>query len=381
MKFRLRTKYVLTLVALVAGVAIVVLGAQRATIDRIVHAFEIENLERLDSVLTSNARTQAVSTARITAERLLEPLFAEDISGVGNIIRPLVERDDVRSVSVYGRDETVFHDGSQKLPRFGDPAPQRVVDALRGKQPGQETDEANLRVIEPIVEDGYVFGAVEVVFNAQYISAEVTAMQAELSKVADAALQELELRLALVLAVALMLAGIAAVFLAGRMSRPVRELARATQSIGTGDFGVKISSRRTDELGELAHAFDEMAKSLRDTMVSRSQLEATVAEQTRELRETHEALKDLETKRRDVLDEIGDDLRAPIADIESDITVALRNQDSALELRYSMSRVLFQIRDVRRLVDDLRYAASQERLSKLRHRVLSECGTEGWPSG
>ena len=61
-----------------------------------------------------------------------------------------------------------------------------------------------------------------------------------------------------------------------------------------------------------------------------------------------------------MLDEIGDDLRAPITAIESDITVALRNQDSALELRHSLSRVLFQIRDVRRLVDDLRFAARSE---------------------
>jgi len=360
MNFRLRTKYVLTLVALVAVVTVVVLGAQRATIDRIVHAFEVENLERLDTVLIENARKQAVSTARITANRLLEPLFAEDISGVGNIIRPLVARDDVRSFNVYGRDEMVFHDGTQKLSRFGDPAPQDVVAALRDKRPGQDTDASDLRVIEPIVEDGYVFGAVEVVFNAQYIGAEVMAMQAELSKVADEALRELELLLALVLLVALVLAGIAAAFLAGRMSRPVRELALATQSIATGDFDIEISSRRSDELGELATAFDDMAKNLRETMVSRSQLEVTVAEQTRELRQTHEALKELETRRRHVLDEIGDDLRAPITEIESDITVALRNQDSALELRHSMSRVLFQIRDVRRLVDDLRFAARSE---------------------
>ncbi len=357
MNFGLRTKYVFTLVALVAVVTIVVLGAQRATIDRIVHGFEVENLKRIDAVLTENARKQAVSTARITADRLLEPLFAEDISGVGNIIRPLAARDDVRAVNVYGRDETVFHDGTQKLARFGDQAPPGVVAALRQQQHGLETDASNLRVIEPIIEDGYVFGAVEVVFNAQYIGAEVTAMQAELSKVAEEALRELEMLLALVLLVALILAGIAAAFLAGRMSRPVRELARATKSIGTGDFSVEIASRRSDELGELAHVFDDMAKNLRDTMVSRSQLELTVAEQTRELRQTHEALKDLESRRRNVLDEIGDDLRAPISDIENDITIALRNQDSALELRHSMSRVLFQIRDVRRLVDDLRFAA------------------------
>lgn len=360
MNFSLRTKYVVTLVTLVAVVTFMILLAQRAAHDRIVHAFELENLERLDTILTDNAREQAASTAEITANRLLEPLFAEDISGVGNIIRPLVDREDVRDVTVYGRDGKLFHDGTQKLTRFGDDAPLDVIVALGSQEVFTETDTFDFRVIEPIVADGYVFGAVAVTFNARYIGAEVTAMQVELAKVADAALQEMELRLALVGLVALLLAGIGAAFLAGRMSRPVRELARATQSIGTGDFSVEMSFRRTDELGELAHALDDMAKNLRDTMVSRSQLEMTVAEQTRELRQTHEALVELESKRRHVLDEIGDDLRNPITAIESDITVALRNQDSALELRHSLSRVLFQIRDVRRLVDDLRFAARSE---------------------
>lgn len=361
MNFTLRTKYVLTLVTLVAAVTVMILVAQRAAHDRIVHAFELENLERLDSVLTENARKQAVSTATITADRLLEPLFAEDITGVGNIIRPLLAREDVRSVTAYGRDQKLFHDGSQKLPRFGDDAPPDVIFVLNSGEKVVETDAFDLRVVEPIIADGYVFGAVVVTFNAHYIGAEVTAMRAELAMVADAALQEMELRLALVGLIALLLAGVGAAFLAGRMSRPVRELARATRSIGTGDFDVEMASRRTDELGELAHAFDDMAKNLRDTMVSRSQLEVTVAEQTRELRQTHEALVELEATRRDVLNEIGDDLRDPISAIESDITVALRNQDSALELRHSMSRVLFQIRDVRRLLDDLRFAARSDR--------------------
>lgn len=360
MNFKLRTKYVLTLIALVAVVTVIILIAQRATFDRVVDAFERENLERLDTVLSENSRKQAVSTATITANRLLEPLFAEDISGVGNIIRPLVNREDVREVVVYGRDGKVFHDGSQKLPSFGDDAPWDVIVALGSQDVLTEIDSFDFRVVEPIVADGYVFGAVAVTFNARYIGAEVEAMRSELAKVSDAALWELELRLGLVGLIALLLAGIAAIFLAGRMSRPVRELARATQSIGTGDFSVEMSFRRTDELGELAHAFDDMAKNLRDTMVSRSQLELTVAEQTRELRQTHETLVELESKRRHVLDEIGDDLRSPIAEIENDISVALRNQDSALELRHSMSRVLFQIRDVRRLVDDLRFAARSE---------------------
>jgi len=360
MNFTLRTKYILTLVALVAAVTVMILVAQRAAHDRIVHAFELENLERLDSVLSDNAREQAVSAAAITADRLLEPLFAEDITGVGNIIRPLLDREDVRAVMVYGRDGKVFHDGSQKLPSFGDDAPADVNFVLNSREMVVESDQFDLRVIEPIVADGYVFGAVVVTFDARYIGAEVTAMRAELAMVADAALQELELRLVLVGLIALLLAGIAAAFLAGRMSRPVRELAQVTRSIGTGNFSVEMASRRTDELGELAHAFDDMAKNLRDTMVSRSQLELTVAEQTRELRQTHEALVELEATRRDVLNEIGDDLRDPISAIENDIAVALRNQDSAMELRHSMSRLLFQVRDVRRLIEDLRFAARSE---------------------
>ncbi|MEP4380621.1 MAG: HAMP domain-containing protein [Alphaproteobacteria bacterium] len=365
MQFRLRTKYVLTLVTLVAAVTVATLVAQRTAIDRIVAAFELENLERLDTVLSENARNQAVLSARTTADRLLEPLFAEDIQSVGNIIRPLVEREDVRAVMVFGRDGTVFHDGSQKLPSFGDAAPADVLATLNSGHMLLDIDAFDFRVVEPIVADGYVFGVIAVNFDARYIGAEISAMRTELTKVSDAALQELALILALIGLVALVLAGIAAAILAGRMSRPVRDLARVAQSISTGNFEVELASRRSDELGELAQAFDEMAENLRDTMVTRSQLEVTVAEQTRELRQTHGALIELESRRRHVLDEIGDDLRAPITEIESDITVALRNQDSALELRHSMSRVLFQIRDVRRLVDDLRFAARSEQPRRL----------------
>lgn len=360
MQFRLRTRYVLTLVALVAMMTAFMLVTQRATFDRVVSGFEVENLARLDAVLTENARKQAVQTSRITADRLLEPLFAEDISVVGNIIRPLVEREDVRAVVVYDRDGKVFHDGSQKLPSFGDPAPGDVQSAMADLSSRVATNAFDLRVIEPIAADGYLFGAIAVTFNARYIGAEVGAMQVELSKVADSALGELELRLGIAGLLALVMAGIAAAVLGGRMSRPVSDLAGAVQSISSGNFAVEMSSRRTDELGELARAFDEMAWNLRETMISRSQLQVTVAEQTRELRQTHETLVELEAKRRDVLDDIGTDLRGPIAAIENDIMLALRKQDSAMELRHSMSRILFEIRNVRRLVDDLRFAARSD---------------------
>lgn len=56
------------------------------------------------------------------------------------------------------------------------------------------------------------------------------------------------------------------------LTRPLRELAAAVRAIGAGDLEVQVESRREDELGELARAFNRMLASLAG---SRAELEAS----------------------------------------------------------------------------------------------------------
>ncbi|HEX6505206.1 MAG TPA: ATP-binding protein [Terriglobales bacterium] len=51
---------------------------------------------------------------------------------------------------------------------------------------------------------------------------------------------------------------------AGRVTRPVEQLATAARSVARGDLGVKVEVASKDELGELADAFNRMTRELRE---------------------------------------------------------------------------------------------------------------------
>jgi two-component system OmpR family sensor kinase len=73
------------------------------------------------------------------------------------------------------------------------------------------------------------------------------------------------------LGVALIGAAVASVVLARSFVSPLSLLASAADKLGAGDLGARVRSRRRDEFGQLARAFDDMADQL--TMVLRSQQE------------------------------------------------------------------------------------------------------------
>jgi len=366
---RIRTKYLLILISLVACLTAVVSIYQFTVTQRLNSEFQTRMLERFEASLTEAARSHAVSLSSLTADSLLEPLFFQDIDGVGNIVQPLLSREEIVALNVHARDGRIFHNGSDELESFGDLASPEVAEVLEGKAPAVRMNgDMTIRIITPIVADGYVFGALDVVIDTTFVESEIAAMQSELVAASDDETRQQIVQLVGVSLVALMIAAAVATLLAARLSAPIQELAGATERISRGDFSMDIETRRNDELGALASSFDNMSRALRETMVSRSELQSRVASQTQELRETHEQLVTLETDRREVLEEISDDLRAPIQDLESDAEHALRSQDSALELRHSMSRLLLRIRDVRGLLEDLRFASRSSEPRKAARR-------------
>jgi signal transduction histidine kinase len=87
-------------------------------------------------------------------------------------------------------------------------------------------------------------------------------------------------RTAAFMLVGLVLASLAAVYLAGTLTRPIRELHDGARSIGAGSLDTRIQVRTGDELEALAERFNAMASSVQD---SHLHLEEKVAEKTRDL--------------------------------------------------------------------------------------------------
>ena len=98
-------------------------------------------------------------------------------------------------------------------------------------------------------------------------------------------------RIALLIALGLVVAIIAGTVMARRMLVPITALRAGARRLGAGDFGHRIEVKTADELEELADQFNSMAGQLAETY---SDLEGKVKERTRDLAQSINELKVLE---------------------------------------------------------------------------------------
>jgi nitrogen fixation/metabolism regulation signal transduction histidine kinase len=87
---------------------------------------------------------------------------------------------------------------------------------------------------------------------------------------------------------ALGLAALAAVLVAGRLARPIRDLANGAGRIARGDFDASVQPQGGDELGALARAFNTMAGDLRTSRERLVQAERVAAWREMARRLAHE---------------------------------------------------------------------------------------------
>jgi signal transduction histidine kinase len=85
--------------------------------------------------------------------------------------------------------------------------------------------------------------------------------------------------------VVLLTAGGAALALRRRVVRPLQRVAGASAALASGDLGVRVDAQRSDELGDLARAFNEMAVAL-------ERQRAELAARTEDLERSNRELED-----------------------------------------------------------------------------------------
>lgn len=71
------------------------------------------------------------------------------------------------------------------------------------------------------------------------------------------------------------------IFLSRTITRPIRELTKATHAVSQGDLAQHVPVRTNDELGELARAFNTMSVELSRSVDARKQMTADIAHELR----------------------------------------------------------------------------------------------------
>jgi two-component system, OmpR family, sensor histidine kinase BaeS len=81
--------------------------------------------------------------------------------------------------------------------------------------------------------------------------------------------------------VGMVLALLLGIVLSRTLTRPIRELTRATHAVSEGDLSQQVPVRSRDELGELARAFNKMSAELSRSINARKQMTADIAHELR----------------------------------------------------------------------------------------------------
>jgi len=227
-------------------------GRFMAFVSAIVIVFQNERL-RHELAERGKLLTVVVST------HVTDSLALLDVRQLRQLINETLNQENVLGAVVFDEDGRVLTDGTVENPsrhQLIDEAARKhvaVSDALLVEFLGDV-----MTVTKPVYLGGRLLGGVRL----RYSRASLAEDQAILAR-----------RTALVGAVFAVLGVLAAALLTEAVTRPLKEVIEATRAVSEGKQVPTLQVRTADEVGELAAAFNEMTRRLRETTVSRDYLD------------------------------------------------------------------------------------------------------------
>ncbi len=126
-----------------------------------------------------------------------------------------------------------------------------------------------------------------------------------------------------------------ATLIARHITGPIKRLAIATHALAAGDLAHRVSMERSDELGELAQAFNGMAERLElqqdDIRQINAGLEAAVSARTAELQKVNTRLHAEISEKEDFIRAVSHDLNAPLRNISGMAAMLIMKYQNTLE--------------------------------------------------
>jgi two-component system phosphate regulon sensor histidine kinase PhoR len=213
-------------------------------------------------------RSQLEHEARLTAEASLPGFLSPDgPESLDALAKRLGEEIDAR-VTIIARDGTVLGDSDEDPATMENHANRpEVIDALStglGESTRYSTTLGRrmLYVAVPISYQGETLGVSRVSLPLDTVASVV---------------QRVTISIIIAMAAAAVLVILAAWLIARFTTRPIRQLTAASRRITSGELGQKIAIETSDEIGDLAYAFNEMSARLKETVEKISEDRARLA--------------------------------------------------------------------------------------------------------
>ena len=165
-------------------------------------------------------------------------------------------------------------------------------------------------------------------------------------------------------------------FLSRNIANPILKLRSLTQAVAAGDLDQEIRLQRSDEIGELAVAFDQMTLRLRERTEEAARLYAEAIQRNKELAETNKRLREtqLQLIQSEKMGAIGQLAAGIVHDVKNPLTVIrgvselmLTDDNLPAELNQEVSLIFESSSKAITIVSDLLKFARQSELEMERH--------------
>ena len=259
MKWNLLSKYLVGICSLLLITSFILAGSIYFPF-KFILLETIENKSgNLKEELLRDAKDEATVLAEILSNNILNPLYYFDMEGMEYILQAYKDQPNILHVYIFDKKGNFIHDGSIELKTFHERLENEILEkVLHSRQPFLQIRNEEIIVHSPVMLEDEFLGVVRLGYSLQGAQKEIdriTKFGASLGiKSTEKTLDYILLAVLFLLPVGV----IAAVILANSLSRPIRKLAELAVQFGRGKEDLIIPFQRSDELGKLAQAFQEM---------------------------------------------------------------------------------------------------------------------------
>lgn len=221
-------------------------------------------------IAQKSLQQELITRGHVIVRRLAESHSYQVSLGLADELKPIIDKlmseKGIWYVEFVDLDGRVIQTGDGQFKAQSDPPQRRPSEFYKFDLRSFDKREQGVRIQSPSGEQLYDFFApVEVTTNVGGIQQKRTigmVRMAMLTNTLDEVRNELLLAFVVILAVALVVGGVAAYLIAKFTTRPVIRVAEAASVVARGDLSQQVEATSKDELGTLAESFNSMSQNL-----------------------------------------------------------------------------------------------------------------------
>ncbi|MDJ0780823.1 MAG: ATP-binding protein [Desulfosarcinaceae bacterium] len=279
MKFRLQTRFSITIVSLIIGIIGLLAGILLFQFWSLSNRMILTSSEKMSGTLLDQMQRRGETIARLLADNLVNPLYTYNINEMYELLSTVRHQQDVSFAYVYDADGSIIQDGTKDVPQYGQllPDAEDRIALGRGAPLRRQLRHNTLEVSIPIEIGDTVLGGLLIGLSMDGIKSEISGVLSDLDAIGQTGLRQNYTTVGLTAFVLVILGIVGALSVARHLISPIRELSEYAGKVGRGEYGERISSHRGDEIGDLINAFNHMSQDLRETTVSKDYVENIIS--------------------------------------------------------------------------------------------------------